>query len=482
MDIRKTAILLAMSLSLSGCYLRDSEETKTSMKNNVPDEEVVVLENISENTNENVQVPEILADSPAEPVAAMHPTEEPVTEPEPEAETESEETISVPETENTAENDSQLIETEPESVEVPPPAPDYNTTVYITVNVKARYNADQNSEYNGVINAGMPVLVTDGIKDGWNEVQYNGDVYYVSSEWLRETYTAPETEPVIEPEETFGEPEAPDADAVQSENNVSGLVQSISLDKTSVEIAVGLSDMPWVTMLPADAADKSEIWTSSDESIATVDRYGRILGISPGQCTVTVTSGVRPDLSVDVNVTVYSGTTVTEPTYIDGVLIVNKSYQIPETYNPGVDPTAQTALDALIAGAALDGVNLWVKSGFRSYETQKTLYNNYVARDGKDEADRYSARPGHSEHQTGLAFDLNSLEQSFGETKEGIWLADHCMEYGFIIRYPAGKEEITGYMYEPWHIRYIGEEKAKLVAESGLCLEEYFGISSYYGY
>jgi D-alanyl-D-alanine carboxypeptidase len=190
----------------------------------------------------------------------------------------------------------------------------------------------------------------------------------------------------------------------------------------------------------------------------------------------------RPDLSVDVNVTVYSGTTVTEPTYIDGVLIVNKSYQIPETYNPGVDPTAQTALDALIAGAALDGVNLWVKSGFRSYETQKTLYNNYVARDGKEMADTYSARPGHSEHQTGLAFDMNSTANSFAGTPEAEWLSANCHKYGFIIRYPKGKEHITGYIYEPWHVRYIGVEKAKEVFESGLCLEEFLGITSVYSY
>jgi LAS superfamily LD-carboxypeptidase LdcB len=119
-------------------------------------------------------------------------------------------------------------------------------------------------------------------------------------------------------------------------------------------------------------------------------------------------------------------------------------------------------------------------SGFRSYSTQNTLYNKYVARDGKAEADRYSARPGHSEHQTGLAFDLNSLDQSFENTKEGKWLAENCWKYGFIIRYPKGKESVTGYMFEPWHVRYLGKEVAKKVYESGKCLEEYLGITSVY--
>ena len=95
-------------------------------------------------------------------------------------------------------------------------------------------------------------------------------------------------------------------------------------------------------------------------------------------------------------------------------------------------------------------------------------------------ADTYSARAGHSEHQTGLAFDLNSLEESFGETREGIWLREHCWEYGFIIRYPKGKESITGYMYEPWHVRYLGKSAAKSVFESGLCLEEYLNVTSAY--
>ncbi|MBQ4353372.1 MAG: M15 family metallopeptidase [Clostridia bacterium] len=216
--------------------------------------------------------------------------------------------------------------------------------------------------------------------------------------------------------------------------------------------------------------------------MATVDAYGRILGISPGTCTVTVAAGARPELTAEIPVTVYAASYASEVTYIEGILVANKTYGLPPSYDPGVDPDAKAALDELIAAAAEDDINLWLKSGYRAFETQKMLYNTYVSREGKLEADRYSARPGHSEHQTGLAFDLNSLEQNFGETKEGIWLAEHCVEYGFIIRYPADKEEITGYMYEPWHIRYLGKETARLVSESGKCLEEYLGIISQYEY
>lgn len=291
---------------------------------------------------------------------------------------------------------------------------------------------------------------------------------------------APEAE---EPEAEEPETSAPGEDiSVNLPDDGSGLVHTISLNRSRVEITVGLSDMPWVTMLPADAADKSEIWLSSDESVASVDEYGRIMGVSPGTCVVTVAAGARPELIAEIPVTVYEADYADEVTVIEGIVIANKSYGLPQDYDPGVDPDAQTALDAMIAGAALDGIELWLKSGYRSFETQKNLYNTYVGREGKEAADRYSARPGYSEHQTGLAFDLNSLEQDFGETPEGIWLAEHCAEYGFIIRYPADKEEITGYIYEPWHVRYLGVETAQKVAESGLCLEEYLGIVSQYAY
>lgn len=171
---------------------------------------------------------------------------------------------------------------------------------------------------------------------------------------------------------------------------------------------------------------------------------------------------------------------VNEPTYVNGILIVNKTYALPEDYAPGVNQTALNAYNEMKAAAAEDGVTLYIISDYRPYSSQERIYNNYVSQDGKAAADRYSARPGHSEHQSGLAFDLNSLEQAFKNTKEGKWIAANCYKYGFIIRYPEGKESITGYMYEPWHIRYLGKETAEKVYKSGLTLEEYLGITSRY--
>lgn len=168
-------------------------------------------------------------------------------------------------------------------------------------------------------------------------------------------------------------------------------------------------------------------------------------------------------------------------TYVDGILIANKTYSLPESYNPGgLLPECEEAFALMKKDAARLGLNIYISSGFRSYASQKSIYNRYVSRDGKALADTYSARPGHSEHQTGLSIDLNTITRSFGRTKEGKWVAANCHKYGFIIRYPEGKSHVTGYCFEPWHLRYVGVDTATAIAQSGLCLEEYYGITSQY--
>lgn len=167
-------------------------------------------------------------------------------------------------------------------------------------------------------------------------------------------------------------------------------------------------------------------------------------------------------------------------TYIDGILIANKSYSLPADYDPGESSEALDAFYEMQADAYEEGLNIYISSSYRSYDDQARIYQNYCDTDGQEAADTYSSRPGFSDHQTGMAFDLNSIDDSFGFTPESDWVSANCHKYGFIIRYPKGKEDITGYQYEPWHIRYIGVEKATAVYESGLCLEEYLGIDSAY--
>lgn len=182
----------------------------------------------------------------------------------------------------------------------------------------------------------------------------------------------------------------------------------------------------------------------------------------------------------------------------DPLVLVNKTRKLPDGYRPPdlvrpnvpFVPTAPAerrlmrreaaeSLEELFAAAGRAGLDLKAVSGYRSYESQAALYAYYVRTEGEQHASQYSARPGHSEHQTGLAMDVSCgavgyrLEPSFAETKEGRWLAAHAADFGFIIRYPKGKEALTGYAYEPWHIRYVGRSVARDIAASGLTLEEY---------
>ena len=174
--------------------------------------------------------------------------------------------------------------------------------------------------------------------------------------------------------------------------------------------------------------------------------------------------------------------TITQPTIINGIVLANKKHPLPANYNPGEDPTARQKVNKLISDAQSLGLNVSNQvSGFRSYSTQAGLYNNYVAAHGKQEADRFSARPGYSEHQTGLVFDLiDNQGQLLGaegtsesSKKAAEWLDKNAHKYGFIVRYKPQFVEKTGYMEESWHIRYVGEDVAKTIYERNISLEEY---------
>ena len=180
-------------------------------------------------------------------------------------------------------------------------------------------------------------------------------------------------------------------------------------------------------------------------------------------------------------------------TYFNGILIVNKSYSLPSSYAPDsalgkynckecLTTETLSAFNEMKNAAARENLKLNIVSGYRSYKNQEDLYNNYVKRDGKAGADRYSARSGHSEHQTGFAFDVNNASDSFTNTKEGKWINNNCYKYGFIVRYPNGKEKYTGFKYESWHLRYVGKELAETLYNNGswVSLEEYFDITSEY--
>ncbi|MCI8363996.1 MAG: M15 family metallopeptidase [Eubacterium sp.] len=182
-------------------------------------------------------------------------------------------------------------------------------------------------------------------------------------------------------------------------------------------------------------------------------------------------------------------------------VLVNRVYLLPSDYIPPnlvvpdvkfsftyssdkrkLRKVAADALERLFQAGEKEHIELYGVSGYRSYARQKEIYDKNIATRGQAATDAVSARPGSSEHQTGLTIDVSArsvnfrLDQSFGDTKEGRWLAENAHLYGFIIRYPLGKSEITGYSYEPWHIRFVGKAVATHLYENKLTLEEYYGV------
>lgn len=274
-----------------------------------------------------------------------------------------------------------------------------------------------------------------------------------------------------------------DDDVDQEVEQIIGVTELL-VNKGSLELEIGAAFQLEVIVKPDDATNKVVSFMSSNQEIATVDTNGLISAKKPGQCKVSVMSFSGDGVIVEIDIKVKEKPVVVNQqgsvTYIQGILVANKSYPLPSTYNPGLNGEAMAAFESMKKAAAIEGINLFIVSGFRSYSHQSTLYKNYVARSGQAEADRFSARPGHSEHQTGLALDLNSASSSFAGTREAIWVANNSFRFGFIVRYPQGKEAVTGYMYEPWHMRYLGVANATKVFNSGLCLEEYLKIDSRY--
>lgn len=240
------------------------------------------------------------------------------------------------------------------------------------------------------------------------------------------------------------------------------LTACASHDVPAVTDAATVTDAPPATAAPLEPVTLPETTVAPETTLTP-------------EITTTLETTAAPSHTIEV---------IDGVTYIDGVLIVNKTYALPADYpQQSLTTEALNAYWTMKQAAAADGLTIKSISDYRSWYDQRYIYNGYVARDGQEAADRYSARPGHSEHQSGLAIDINSTAFDFDATPEGQWLATHCAEYGFVIRYPKDKEEITGYMYEPWHVRYVGVELAKeLYLGDGqfTTLEEYFGITSVY--
>ncbi|MGG3922163.1 M15 family metallopeptidase [Geobacillus thermodenitrificans] len=248
-----------------------------------------------------------------------------------------------------------------------------------------------------------------------------------------------------------------------------------------------------------ESGDRSSVGSSEQPPESAVQPGSH----EPGETDQHPVDPVDPDLQLEAKywnvIKVENGKKVImNPDNI--LVLVNKEQSLPPSYKPADlvvpnvrfsfdDPKAEkrhmraeaaAALEELFAAARRDGIELVAVSAYLSYERQQVVFAEEVRQKGEAEAVQAVAYPGQSEHQTGLAIDISSrsagyqLTEAFGATKEGQWVAAHAHEYGFIIRYPKGKEAVTGYKYEPWHIRYVGRKAAVVMKKRDWTLEEYF--------
>lgn len=243
----------------------------------------------------------------------------------------------------------------------------------------------------------------------------------------------------------------------------------------------------------ADALTGSVLAAKTDDSLLLVEKNyvpnpAKLYIAEKGLTTFTVLGGYG---AIDE----YVDTEVSLPIQL---LLVNKQRDLPASYVPEkleepdvpfpfdyehnkrkMNIIAVEHLEALFDDAERAGLDLYAQSGYRSYERQKRIYERNVEEHGEEYANRVSAKPGHSEHQTGLAMDVTSPEvdyrlvEEFAYTDEGEWVEEHAHKYGFIIRYPEGEEHVTGYKYEPWHLRYVGRDIATYMKSTNRVLEEY---------
>lgn len=271
---------------------------------------------------------------------------------------------------------------------------------------------------------------------------------------------------------------------------------------------VSLAAIAALTLSPAYALDQQELLSPFDPDLPSiwVDRIIQLL--SPYQALENSSleleeryrawAEANPQLSqqqvvLEVNIGLdkefYENTDlVSQPESLTA--LVNKYHALPRDYVPELEalgypygtgslrPEAAEAFRAMADAAREDGIWLQSVSAYRSYERQESIYARYLSQDTQASVDSYSARPGYSEHQTALALDINtaSLSAHFENTPAYAWLTEHCAEYGFILRYPQGKEDITGYRFEPWHYRYVGVEAAQACMSQDLTFEEYLAL------
>ena len=279
---------------------------------------------------------------------------------------------------------------------------------------------------------------------------------------------------------------------IQHDKNETQTVHYINVETSEQETTETITNNA-----QAETTEKTVLETTENTTNETTENQSTQVTTEPSTSAVKTPSDESFVLVEEYNYDQNQVGSINHPSSL--TVLVNKLNQLPQEYVPedlvipnvkfsfsGDNPKkymreeAARALEQMFQGAKENGYRIYALSGYRSYEKQKSLYTNYVSQYGQASADQFSAQPGKSEHQTGLAMDVTSesvgfeLVGEFGETDEGKWLAENAHIYGFILRYPSDKTDITGYMYEPWHFRYVGVSLAQEIYRTKLSLEEYY--------
>ena len=229
------------------------------------------------------------------------------------------------------------------------------------------------------------------------------------------------------------------------------------------------------------SSELMELVKSNYFILANLDKYLSNEQSSPDKTIAYVNAGLYRSYYQDMVATDTNKDTlmlVNKYNYLSSSYVPKDLETIDANYSRGVNNklrhVAKVAFEKMAAAAKLNNIIIFNQSAYRSYQSQVTIYNRSVASYGVEESDKTSARPGNSEHQTGLTLDINSVDNSFKNTSEYQWLIKNSYKYGFILRYPENKEEITGYAYEPWHYRYVGLDAASKINEEGITFDEYY--------
>ncbi|WP_195782441.1 SH3 domain-containing protein [Priestia megaterium] len=392
-------------------------------------------------------------------------------------------------------------------------------TYTTTANLNIRSGPSTSNAIIATVKQGTQLTVVGQAANGWLKVSYQGKTGYVSSDYVKKSVTSTTKTYVTTANLNI-------RSGPSTSNAIVATVKQGTQLTAAGEPANGWLKVSYQgktgyvsTQYVKESTGSSETAPASSVYVATANLNVRTAPSTAGAVMATIKAGTQLDVTAKaangwLKITYQGKAGYVSGQYVRALagmkvvsnpesiqVVINKQNKLPENYVPKdlvyttipftfkeqtekkkMRSEAAAAIAQLFAGAKKQGVTLLGVSAYRSHATQSALFSSYVQRDGYDKAATYSALPGTSEHETGLGIDVTkgdgtcAAQDCFGGTTEATWLDAHAAEYGFIIRYPKGKEAVTGYKYEPWHLRYVGKPVAQAIKSKGITLEEYYGI------